>query len=248
MLEQRRCRRRRARRARRRPCAALPRRAGRCFGSTTRSVDRLAAAQDCGAPLGEAEAAMLGARLGERAGGEELARPSSASARLLRSLPTPKVFSRSWPWRRTVSRRLADEDVGKVAGAEALARARHRREQLLRIDGGVVRLRRRRGRGRSGRSARSPRRNRRAAPGGGRARSRRGRSSPTAASPRSRRCSGADVLLGDLAAAEHHVVDAVERQRRRPAGRRGRRGRSPGSSSRCRPACRHGRRSARRAC
>ena len=73
------------------------------------------------------------ARRRRRAG----AAPSARRAAACRC-PTPKVFRPSWPLRRIASVVAADEDVGDVAGAEALAGARHRRERLLGVDRGVV--------------------------------------------------------------------------------------------------------------
>ena len=173
---------------------------------------------------------MLGARLAERAGGEELAddrRPGVARAvaadaeglQLIVAVAADGVG------------RLADEQIGDMGGAEALSGAHHGGEHLLRVDGRVVA-----GGAVAAEVAMAAGRRRLAEIGEQRlaAAKRRlaevdHRRKPLLLDPP---LLGRDRLLGDLAAAEHHVVDAVEGERRRRAGRRARRGRSPGSSSR----------------
>ena len=109
--------------------------------------------------------------------------------------------------------RLADEEVGEMAGAEALAGADHGGEHLLRIDGRVV----------AGGAAAAEV----AVAAGPRLLAEIGEQRLAAAERRLAEVDhrrkpllldppllGRDRLLGDLAAAERHVVDAVEGERR----------------------------------
>ena len=82
---------------------------------------------------------MLLARLGERAGREELpdGRHPGAPAALL---PDPEGLQPVVAMAGDRVGRLAAEHVRQMGGAKTLARAHDRRERLLRIDGGVVEI------------------------------------------------------------------------------------------------------------
>ena len=133
--------------------------------------ERRLAAQHLAPFLGDDEPVAVVAVAVEQLGRQQLPE-HAAPVGGARSLPTPKVFSWSWPWRVDRLGRLAGEDVGEMAEEEPAGGAQHRRQRLLRVDAAVDEPHRALADVAMAARRRIPRRTCRAAPAGGSARSR----------------------------------------------------------------------------